>query len=205
MLNPKGVGTAQEAKTTDFFTSFEKGEERLTWENTAETDSKGNKMASGVIGGIPYESILVSPPESSDMKSEIEDGPKSSYTGKANAGWTGGKVLRYAGRHVAEARAYSYNKVFDVSIAVTPESQLSYYLHPQFVDVEQMDYSSTYVSIDLAFTDGTYLSELGAKDQHGIELNPQSQGESDTLYPNQWNYKSSVIGKWLKGKQLIGS
>ncbi|OAS82678.1 GH92 family glycosyl hydrolase [Metabacillus litoralis] len=140
--------------------------------------------------------------EISNMNSEIGDGPNSSYTGKANAGWTGGKALRYSGRHVPEYRAYSYNKVFDVKIAVTSKSKLSYYLHPQFMDEEQRDYSSTYVSIDLAFTDGTYLSEIGAKDQHGIELNPKAQGESNTLYPNQWNYKSSVIGKVAEGKTI---
>ncbi|MFY0762310.1 GH92 family glycosyl hydrolase [Metabacillus dongyingensis] len=227
--------SAKEVETTDFFTSFEEGDEQPTWENTVETDSEGNKMVSGVIGSIPYESIqgnithLVEEvaassdkqpyeeayklvdhskqtkwmaSEPSNMKSEIGDGPNSSYTGKANAGWTGGKALRYSGRHVSEYRAYSYNKVFDVNIAVTSNSQLSYYLHPQFMDEEQREYSSTYVTIDLAFTDGTYLSELGAKDQHGIELNPQAQGKSNTIYPNQWNYKSSDIGKVAEGKTI---
>lgn len=215
----------KDEETTDFFTSFEDGDEQLTWENTVETDSKGNKMASGVTGGISYELVqgniphsiedvttntvkqpkedayyLVDQSKLQNMKTEIGNGPKSSYTGKVNAGWTGGKAFQYSGRHTLEGRAYSYNKVFDVNITVTSKSKLSYYIHPQFMDEEQRNYSSTYVSIDLAFTDGIYLSELGAKDQHGIELNPQAQGESDTLYPNQWNYKSSAIGKVAEGK-----
>jgi predicted alpha-1,2-mannosidase len=221
----------KEEETTDFFTSFEEGDEQPTWENSVEIDRDGKKRASGVRRGILHEPIqgtithLVEDDdkasngiayqllekskqtncmksESSNMKTEIGNGPKSSYTGKINAGWTGGKALLYSGKHVPESRAYSYNKIFDVNITITPKSKLSYFIHPQFMDEEPMEYSSTYVSIDLAFSDGTYLSELGAKDQHGIEINPQAQGDSKTLYPNQWNYKSSVIGKVAQGKTV---
>ncbi|WP_052737647.1 GH92 family glycosyl hydrolase [Bacillus sp. SA1-12] len=220
---------AQKSETTDFFTSFEEGDVQPAWNNSVETDCDGNQRASGVKGAIIDESIQANithigkgddkpinnnnvdgdrkqinclETESSNMKSQIGNGPKNSYTGKVNAGWTGNKALQYSGRHVAEGRAYSYNKVFEVKITITSKSQLSYYIHPQFMDEKQRDYSSTYVSIDLAFSDGTYLSELGAKDQHGIDVHPQAQGESKTLYPNQWNYKASVIGKVAEGKTV---
>ncbi|QTN00665.1 glycoside hydrolase family 92 protein [Sediminibacillus dalangtanensis] len=136
------------------------------------------------------------------MKTMVGDGPNSSYTGKTNVGWSGQSALTYQGTHTAADRGYSYNKVFDVDIAVTDETKLSYYVHPQFADEDHLDYSSTYVSVDLAFTDGTYLSELGAQDQHGIELTPQAQGESKTLYANQWNFKSAEIGEVAEGKMI---
>ncbi|WP_245799350.1 GH92 family glycosyl hydrolase [Virgibacillus siamensis] len=146
--------------------------------------------------------IDVPPPPPSDMKTHTGDGPESSYTGKTNAGWTGMKAFHYAGTHLKEGRAYSYNKVFDVDIEITPETELSYFIHPQLMGEANMDYSSIFVSVDLAFADGTYLSELGAKDQHGIKLNPQAQGKSETLYPNQWNYKVADIGKVAAGKTI---
>ncbi|MUK90650.1 glycoside hydrolase family 92 protein [Ornithinibacillus sp. L9] len=146
--------------------------------------------------------VDVPPPPPSDMKAYVGDGPSSSYTGKTNVGWTGTKALVYEGLHEAEGEGYSYNKVYDVDVEVESETQLSYYIHPQFMDQEELDYSSTYVSVDLAFTDGSYLSELGAEDQHGITLNPQVQGNSNTLYPNQWNYKLSDIGEVAAGKTI---
>ncbi|WP_066310823.1 GH92 family glycosyl hydrolase [Bacillus sp. FJAT-29814] len=146
--------------------------------------------------------IDVPPPPPSDMKVYVGDGPTSSYTGKTKAGWTGKQSLIYEGRHEATGEGYAYNKVFDVDIKITPDMQLSYYIHPQFMDSNELDYSSTYVSVDLAFTDGTYLSELNAIDQHGVALNPKEQGESKTLYANQWNYKEANIGKAAEGKTI---
>ncbi|HET7657794.1 MAG TPA: GH92 family glycosyl hydrolase [Bacillales bacterium] len=146
--------------------------------------------------------IDVPPPPPAPMQSHIGDGPTSSYTAKTNVGWTGVKALTYAGTHLTKGRAYSYNKLFDVNIKVTPKTQLSYYVHPQFMDEDQLDYSSTYVSIDLAFADGTYLSNLEAKDQYGVQMNPEAQGRSSTLYPNQWNYIVSDIGKAAAGKTI---
>src|SRR3954462_9708023 len=74
-------------------------------------------------------------------------------------------------------------------------------IYPQF---EQGDlrYPSTYASVDLAFTDGTYLSGLGAKDQHGATISPQGHGASKTLYTNQWNYLVSRIGDVAAGKTI---
>lgn len=146
--------------------------------------------------------VDVPPAEPSPMKSHIGDGPTSSYTAKTNVGWTGKKALTYAGTHLEKGRAYSYNKLFDVNIKVTPETQLSYDIHPEFMDENEVDYSSTYVSIDLAFKDGTYLSDLDVKDQHGVKLNPKSQGKSKTLYSNQWNHRLAKIGKVATGKTI---
>lgn len=145
--------------------------------------------------------IDVPPPPPADMKSFISKGPSSAYTAKTNVGWRGLKAFTYSGTHLTEGRAYSYNKIFDVDIPVTANSELSYYILPEF-GKDHLDYSGTYAAIDLAFSDGTYLHELDAVDQHGIKLNPEDQGNSKTLYGNQWNFKKSKIGDVAAGKTI---
>src|SRR5215210_609071 len=141
------------------------------------------------------------PPPPSDAQSRIGSGPRGGYTAKSGVGFTGLKALRYAGTHEADGRAFTYNKVFDVDVDVTRDSELSYLIYPDFVE-DDLRYPSTYASVDLAFTDGTYLSDLGAKDQHGFTLSPQGQGASKSLYTNQWNFKRSRIGAVAAGKTI---
>ncbi|MEU9350904.1 GH92 family glycosyl hydrolase [Streptomyces griseoloalbus] len=136
-----------------------------------------------------------------DMLSLVDRGPSGSPTAKAGAGFTGKRALRYAGRHTADGRAYSYNKVFDVDVAVGRNTQLSYRVFPSMADGD-LDYDATNVSVDLAFTDGTYLSDLRASDQHGFPLTPQGQGASKVLYVNQWNNVVSRIGSVAAGKTV---
>ncbi|MFF2446425.1 GH92 family glycosyl hydrolase [Neobacillus sp. NPDC058068] len=146
--------------------------------------------------------IEVPPPPPGDMKSIIGKGPTSSYTAKTNVGWTGLGALNYSGTHLSDGRAYSYNKLYDVDILVTPETELSYFIAPEFTDKNHNDYSSTYVSVDLAFTDGTYLHDLKAVDQYGVGLNPKDQGDSKYLYVNQWNVIRAKIGSVAAGKTI---
>ena len=146
--------------------------------------------------------IVLPPPPAADMKSAISNGPTSLYNAKSNVGWTGMKALAYSGRHLADGRGYSYNKIFDVDIDVTESTELSYYIAPEFTDKAQIEYPSTYAAVDLYFSDGTYLHQLEAVDQHGIKVNPQDQGNSKTLYNNQWNFKKSNIGAVAAGKTI---
>ena len=141
------------------------------------------------------------PPPAPVMRSIVGSGPRGGYNAKAGAGFTGLRALRYGGRHTAKNRAYSYNKVFDVDVAVTPATELSYVIYPDF-ERDDLGYPSTYAAVDLAFTDGTYLSDLHAVDQHGAELSPRGQGASKTLYTNQWNAKRSRIGAVAAGKTI---
>ncbi|MFR0356622.1 GH92 family glycosyl hydrolase [Streptomyces sediminimaris] len=140
-------------------------------------------------------------PVPQDMLSLVDHGPSGSPTAKAAAGFTGKRALRYAGRHTADGRAYSYNKVFDVNVAVGRDTELSYRIFPQMAD-KIRDYDATNVSVDLAFTDGTYLSDLGAMDQHGFGLSPRAQGAAKILYVNQWNNVVSRIGSVAAGKTV---
>ncbi|WKE69056.1 GH92 family glycosyl hydrolase [Streptomyces sp. WP-1] len=140
-------------------------------------------------------------PVPQDMLTLVDKGPTASPTAKARAGFTGTRALRYAGRHTASGRAYSYNKVFDVNVKVGGDTQLSYRIFPSMADGDR-DYDATNVSLDLAFTDGTYLSDLGALDQHGFGLSPRGQGDAKSLYVNQWNNVVSRIGSVAAGKTV---
>ncbi|MGV9625644.1 GH92 family glycosyl hydrolase [Streptomyces sp. NPDC003487] len=162
-----------------------------------------NNGASGILqlADVQFSTGAANGPVPQDMLSLVDRGPSGSPTAKAGAGFTGKRALRYAGRHTADGRAYSYNKVFDVDVRVTRATQLSYRIFPSMADGDR-DYDATNVSVDLAFTDGTYLSGLGATDQHGFALTPQGQGAAKVLYVNQWNNVVSAIGSVAAGKTV---
>ena len=141
------------------------------------------------------------PPPATDMTAVATAGPVNGPTMKPNAGWTGVRALRYSGGHTAEGRGYAYNKVFDVDLEVTRKSELSYLIFPELTN-NDLGYPSTYAAVDLAFTDGSYLSELDAIDQQEYALDPQGQGASKSLYANQWNRKVSSIGAVARGKTI---
>ncbi len=143
----------------------------------------------------------VTAPPAGPMQSRIGTGPASSPTAKAGAGYSGLKAFQISGRHTAAGRAYSYNKVFDVDLAVTADTQLSYLVLPEF-NRDDLSNPATYTAVDLAFTDGTYLSDLKAKDQHGVVVSPAAQGASKTLYTAQWNKRTSRIGDVAEGKTI---
>ena len=115
------------------------------------------------------------PPPAPEMRSMVGGGPTSGYNAKSSVGWTGVRALQYGGEHTADGRAYSYNKVFDVNVKVRRDSELSYLIFPEF-ERDDLRYPSTYASVDLAFTDGTYLHELDAIDQHGARAEPARPG-----------------------------
>ncbi|WP_405793573.1 GH92 family glycosyl hydrolase [Streptomyces sp. NBC_01506] len=140
-------------------------------------------------------------PPPADMRSQIDGGPGGSPTAKSNAGFTGTRALEYAGSHKPDGRAYSYNKVFDVNTPVRANTELSYKIYPAMTETD-LNYPATNVSVDLAFTDGTYLSDLKALDSHGGPMTPQGQGEAKRLYVNQWNAVASRIGSVAAGKTV---
>ncbi|MFE0729540.1 GH92 family glycosyl hydrolase [Streptomyces antibioticus] len=166
-------------------------------------DVTKNNGASGILqlADVQFSTGGGDNPVPQDMLSLVDRGPSGSPTAKAGAGFTGKKALRYAGRHTATGRAYSYNKVFDVNVAVGRDTRLSYRIFPSMADGDR-DYAATNVSVDLVFTDGTSLSGLGASDQHGFGLTPREQGASKALYVNQWNNVVSRIGSVAAGKTV---
>ncbi|SEG88076.1 alpha-1,2-mannosidase, putative [Nonomuraea solani] len=137
----------------------------------------------------------------SDMRSQVGTGPSGGFVAKPRAGFSGTHAFQYAGGTTAQTGGHSTNKVFEVDIPVTATTELSYLVFPEFTAAD-LRYPSTYVSVDLLFEDGTYLSDLKAVDQHGVRVAPRQQGASKTLYADQWNYKRSLIGEVAQGKRI---
>ncbi|MGW2563591.1 GH92 family glycosyl hydrolase [Streptomyces sp. NPDC001514] len=162
-----------------------------------------NNGASDIVqlADVQFSDGDTSTPVPEDMRSHVDRGPAGSPTAKANAGFTGKRALRYAGAHKPDGRAYSYNKVFDVDTAVGRDTELSYRIYPSLPETD-LNYPATNVSVDLAFTDGTYLSDLRAVDAHGGLLTPQGQGAAKRLYVNQWNQVASRIGSVAAGRTV---
>jgi hypothetical protein len=141
------------------------------------------------------------PPPPSDMKAFISSGPVSGPNMKPNAGFSGLKALQYSGEQTVDGRGYAYDKLYAVDVKVTRDTELSYEIFPELTQ-QDLRYPSTYAAVDLAFSDGTYLSDLHATDQHGAELSPTGQGASKTLYADQWNHKAARIGDVAAGKTI---
>ncbi|WP_223167178.1 GH92 family glycosyl hydrolase [Nonomuraea sp. SYSU D8015] len=141
------------------------------------------------------------PKPPTDMRSQVGTGPTGGFVSKPRAGFSGLRAFQYAGSTTAQRGGHSTNKVFEVDIPVTSTTELSYLVFPEFTAAD-LRYPSTYVSVDLAFRDGTYLSDLRAVDQHGVRLAPREQGESKTLYADQWNFKRARIGEVARGKRI---
>lgn len=191
--HPASAATA--GASAGFYSSLEATDPQPAWTSTAETDSQGNPRASGVTA----------PSGDGPMTTAVGSGPATAYTARTNVGFSGVRSLEYAGHQASAGRGYSYNKVFSVDIPVGATTQLSYKIFPALMnpDLGQgLPSPSTYASVDLAFSDGTYLSDLGARDQHGFALTAQGQGNSKTLYANQWNAVSSRIGEVAAGKTI---
>ncbi|KQY52453.1 GH92 family glycosyl hydrolase [Lysobacter sp. Root494] len=157
-----------------FWSSFETGEPQLA--ETASARAEGASMAV-----------------------RVADGPDETYTARTHVGFTSVHSLEYSGAVSGSEGGYAFNELFDVSIPVTAATELSYRVFPQFID-DDLRYPSTFVAVDLLFTDGTRLSELGARDQHGFALSPRGQGDSKSLYTQQWNHKQARIGDVAAGK-----
>ncbi|MFE1763424.1 GH92 family glycosyl hydrolase [Streptomyces angustmyceticus] len=194
---PAGAAPAAPPRTpqgaAEFRSSFEAGDPRPDWTDSVDTGPDGKPRALGVSPQTA--------PAAPGMNTATDTGPDASPTAKAHAGFSGTRALRYSGTHTAEGRGYSYNKIFDVNVPVTAATSLSYKLFPEMAKSDP-DYPATHAAVDLAFTDGTYLSELSAVDQHGTPLTPQGQGAAKTLYANQWNNRESRIGAVAAGKTV---
>ena len=128
-------------------------------------------------------------------------GPIRGFNIKPLVGWTGVKALRYSGGHTADGRGYAWNRLFDVDLPVGARTRLRYKIFPDMI-AGDLEYPSTYAALDVHFTDGTYLSDLGADDQHGVAASPSGQGKGKILYANQWNAVALDVGKVAAGKTI---
>jgi predicted alpha-1,2-mannosidase len=165
---------------------------------TANNGSDGTQLADLILSdGSPAQ------PPTAGMTTEIGKGPSSGPDVKPNVGFTGLKALEYAGTHTQAGAVHAYNKLYDVHVKVNPNTRLSYEIFPELTGGD-LAYPSTYASIDLHFTDGTYLSRLPrpAQDEYGNELSPRGQGDAKVLYASQWNQVSAELGQVAAGKTV---
>jgi len=122
-------------------------------------------------------------------------------------GWTGSRSLTVSGKQTG-GDAFASNIIADnLAIPVTDDMYLSYLIRPGLVSSGwsssyDYEYTQMYMTIDLKFSDGTYLSELGAKDQNENLMTGQAQGDSRVLVTDQWNRIYSKISEAAKGKTI---
>jgi hypothetical protein len=115
---------------------------------------------------------------------------------RANEGTTphtGGNYLMFSGDDQDASVSYSYMKVFDVNIAVTANTSLEYWIYPQ-------SGNATCVGVDLVFTDGSVLRNMGATDQNGRSMHPN--GRCGAMTVNAWNQVKGSIGGVAGGKTI---
>lgn len=141
-------------------------------------------------------------PEPSDLLLEVGSGPLSSSTAKTGVGFSGTQALHYVGRHLADGPASSTSVLYDdLDIAVDDDTALSYLVFPE-LDGEQT-YASTFVAVDLTFSDGSTLSATEATDAYGYAANARAQGSSNALWPDQWNKVTVDLGAFA-GRTVTG-
>ncbi len=151
-----------------------------------------------------YVDEALMPEEVPGMVTNQAFGPISTECNTPGA-WTGYKCLAVYGQQTSTLNTYARNVIYkDLNIKVTKNTRLSYVIFPGLYNIHSYDYeyTSSRVIIDLMFTDGTYLSELMAKDQYGSLMTPEGQVEGECLYTAQWNYVESCIGDVAEGKTI---
>ncbi len=158
--------------TTGFLADFESGLSQPDWNDTV--DFQAN--VTGYCCGLDH---------------------MESSTRRENIAHSGSTALMYAGVDGDATRSYSYNRVFDVNIPVNLDTNLSYWIYPQ-----SMAANSSYVAIDLIFSDGSSLRDSGAVDQNGVRVHPAFQGAGGKLTANSWNEVRTNVGKWMAGKTI---
>ncbi len=143
------------------------------------------------------------PVGTSPLSTLRSNGPTGSAVAYNHQGYTGSYALRVFGEETAKTNAYARNVIYrDLSIKVGEHTRLSYLIYPDLESSYDYNYTSHYLSIDLKFSDGSYLSDLSAEDQNGFGADPVSQGDSEALFTSQWNYIETNLGKVAKGKTV---
>lgn len=108
---------------------------------------------------------------------------------------TGSSALVYSGAASGASADYAYTQVFDTSAhppTIDANTTLSYWIYPQNSN------NSSCVALDMVFSDGSALRNLGAVDQNGNRLHPA--GQCGHLALNQWNLVTARIGAVAAGR-----
>lgn len=162
----------------DFKTGLESGDTQMRWMNTVDTDAGGGGERN-VTGALTYSSSTIT---------------------------RGGRfAIQYGGMAVGGHNSFAYLEAFNPSLMLQSTSRLSYWIYPMTPMGNELGASSTTgldstcVSLDIVFTDGTAMRNLGVLDQFGNSIAPNSQ--CNHLQPDQWNYVTAYLGA-LDGKTV---
>ncbi|ACU74625.1 glycosidase PH1107-related [Catenulispora acidiphila DSM 44928] len=161
-------------------TGFENANRYPDW---ADAVDSGGGQAGGISNVTGYPGYGLAGPEAS-MRQETAHG--------------GSSALMYSGAATGAANNYAYMQLFDTSAhppAVDANTTLSYWIYPQ------NSANSTCVALDVVFSDGSALRNLGATDQNGNRLHPA--GQCGHLALNQWNLVTAKIGTAAAGKTPV--
>ncbi|MBQ8895067.1 MAG: GH92 family glycosyl hydrolase [Clostridia bacterium] len=105
-----------------------------------------------------------------------EDASETEMTVAPENGW-----LKITGEQTADGHGWSYfNIISDVNLVIEEDSRLTYIISPKMDKIYNGEYPSQHVAVDLKFSDGTYLSDLGVLDDNCVGIHPNAQGESKT-------------------------
>ena len=131
------------------------------------------------------------------------NGPSSSWCNYTSVGWTGFGALTVSSKKT-DKEAYGRNVIFDgLNIPVSDITKLSYVIFPALKNTDyDYYYTSMHLLVDLKFTDGSYLSSLGAKDHNGMEYTPEGQAHGEALFTMQWNYVEVDLASVAKDKTI---
>lgn len=114
------------------------------------------------------------------LQVEVGGGPRAPYAAKPGVGYSGLRALHYTGSGGTQQR-----RLFNTDVTIEADTTLSWLVLPEIVGTDTV--ASTYVSLDLLLDDGSRVSASDARDQHGSALGAAAQGDSKTLYPQQWH------------------
>ncbi|MBN8459127.1 MAG: GH92 family glycosyl hydrolase [Verrucomicrobia bacterium] len=155
------------------------------------------------LGGWDLQPAASGATSLSPMTTVVGSGPAAGYNLKPQVGFTGLKSLQYGGKHTAAGRGYAMNRLFDVNLPVEKTTRLSYNIFPELT-ANDLQYPSTYVAVNLRFSDGTQLSGLKPLDAYRTPATALGQGAGNILYPNQWNHVRVDVGSVAEGKTITG-
>ena len=109
----------------------------------------------------------------------------------------GNAALLFSGEAIDPEPSAASSAVLPASgIWVKPGAQLSYWVYPE----AGTGRVSTYVAMDVQFTDGTYLHDLAASASNGGTSAPTTQGT--LLQTNTWQQVTLDVGAVANGKQV---
>lgn len=118
----------------------------------------------------------------------VDAGPQGTPTSRDGAGFLAPTALAYrlAPGERAEAPLPAQDGVASiVGRRIAPGDVLRTYLFPALDEAQT--WGATHVAIDLELDDGTRLSALDPRDQHGTPATASGIGEGRILYADQWN------------------